>query len=137
VKAFVGRPPGITALSLFFAFGTTMSGLAALSLIPGSALEPIWRLNPRGHEGLRALGPLAIVLMASVSLVCLAAAFGLWLGRRWGWWMAIAILTINATGDLIEAMVTREWKTLIGPPIAGAIIYYLRTERVRHFFAGG
>ncbi len=40
------RPPGITALSFFFLFGTVMSGLASLTLLfPGSVLEPLWRLN--------------------------------------------------------------------------------------------
>jgi len=36
------RPIGIIALSLFFVFGSVMSGLAAVMLLsPGSVLEPL------------------------------------------------------------------------------------------------
>lgn len=134
MNAIVGRPKGIAALTLFFVFGTTMSGLAALSLIPGSPLEPIWRLNPRGHEGLRALGPLAIVLMASVSLACLTAAVGLWRGRRWGQRTAAIILSVNAIADAVNGTIAGDPRTLIGLPIAAAMLWYLYTPKVRGFF---
>jgi hypothetical protein len=42
------RPPGITALALFFVFGTVMSGLTAVMLsFPRSVIEPLW---PEGTE---------------------------------------------------------------------------------------
>ena len=135
MNALVERPPGITAMSLFFIFGTTMSGLAALSLIPGSALEPIWRLNPRGHEGLRSLGSLGIVLMATVSLACLTAAAGLWRGRRWGQRTAAIILSVNAIADAVNGIIAGDRRTLIGLPIAAAMLWYLYTRKVRGFFA--
>jgi hypothetical protein len=135
MNALVGRPAGITAMSLFFIFGTTMSGLAALSLIPGSVLEPIWRLNPRGHEGLRSLGSLGIVLMATVSLACLTAAAGLWRGRRWGQRTAAIILSVNAIADAVNGIIAGDRRTLIGLPIAAAMLWYLYTRKVRGFFA--
>jgi hypothetical protein len=134
----VARPTGITALSFFFLFGMTASGVAAISLaLPGSALEPIWRLNPRGHEGLVALGLAAVGLMAAVSLACLGATAGLWLGLRWGRGLAMTILIINATGDLLNGTLGHDPRTLIGLPVAGAMLYYLRTVRVRAFFDDG
>jgi hypothetical protein len=134
----LARPAGISVMSFFFVFGMTMSGLAALSLAwPGGALEPLWQLNPKGREGLGALGLPAVVLMATVSLACAGAAAGLWSGRRWGWWLAVTILVINATGDLLNAVIGSEPRTLIGLPIAAAMLYYLRTARARDFFAAG
>jgi hypothetical protein len=57
--------PGITLLSLFFLFGTVMSGLAAvMPSFPGSVLEPLWRLNPHAREGFAAMGGWAVLLMA-------------------------------------------------------------------------
>lgn len=132
----VARPPAITALSLFFLFGMTASGLAAISLaFPGGTLEPMWRINPRGHEGLVAFGLPGIGLMATVSLACLGAATGLWLGRRWGRGLAITILILNAAGDLLNGTLGHDPRTLIGLPIAGAMLFYLHTARVRSFFA--
>jgi len=135
VYPHIKRPPGISALSFFFGFGTMMSGLAALSLaFPGSAWQRMWSLNPRGHEGLAALGLIGIWLMTAVSVACLAAALGLWRGRPWGRQLAAIILVVNAAGDLLNAVLARDQRTLIGLPVAGAILYYLRTDRVRAFF---
>jgi hypothetical protein len=112
-------------------FGMFASGLAAISLaFPGGLLEPIWRLNPRGHEGLAALGPWAVSLMAVVCALCAYSAFGLWRGLRSGRTLAITMLAINAVGDVASA----DPRTLIGLPIAAALIFYLTTKRVRAFF---
>lgn len=125
-------------MSFFFVFGMAMSGLAALSLaFPGGVLEPMWRINPRGREGLGALGLPAVVLMATVSLACAGAAAGLWFGRLLGWWLAVTILVINATADLLNGVLGNDPRSLIGLPVAGAMLYYLRTARVRAFFVAG
>ena len=134
VDPHVKRPAGISALSFFLGFGTTMSALAAASLAFPSAWQRMWSLNPRGHEGLAALGLIGIGLMTAVSIACLAAALGLWHGRPWGRQLAAIILVVNAGGDLLNAMIARDPRTLIGLPVAGAILYYLRTDRVRAFF---
>lgn len=132
----LSRPAGISAMSFFFVFGMTMSGLAVISLAsPGGALEAMWQINPKGREGLVAMGLPAVVLMATVSLACAGAAAGLWFGRMWGWWLAVIILAINAAGDLLNAILGNDPRTLIGLPVAGAMLYYLRTARVRVFFA--
>lgn len=132
----VRRPPGISALSAFFVFGAAMSGSAAISLaFPGGVLEPMWRLNPRGRAGLGALGWPGILLMAVVAAACLAAAIGLWRGRRWGARLAAAILVVNCAGDLLNGLVGHDPRTLIGVPIVAALLFYLRTDRVREFFA--
>jgi hypothetical protein len=127
----VKRPAGVTALSFFFMFGMFASGLAAISLaFPGGLLEPIWRLNPRGHAGLAALGPWAVLLMAVVCALCAYSAFGLWRGLRSARTLAITMLAINAVSDVASA----DPRTLIGLPIAAALIFYLTTRRVRSFF---
>ena len=125
------RPAGVTALSFFFMFGMLASGLSAMSLaFPGGFLEPIWRVNPRGREGLGSLGPLAVLLMALVCGLCAYSAFGLWRGLRSGRTLAITMLAINAVGDVSSG----DRRTLIGLPIAAALILYLTTRRVRDFF---
>ena len=40
-------------------------------------MEALWHINPKGREGLGAMGLPAVVLMATVSLTCAGAAAGL------------------------------------------------------------
>jgi len=124
------RSAGITLLSLFFAFGALASGLTAVMLsFPGSVLEPLWRLNPRAHEGLAMVGWWAVPLMTAVCMACAAAALGMWLRTRWGFWTALAILAINLTGDTANALIARDYRSLIGLPVGGVMIAYLLRER--------
>jgi len=119
-------------VSLFFLFGAAMSGLTFLMLLfPGSPLDALWRLNPRAHQGLGALGRPTSVLMAATSLACLTAAVGLWHCVRWGLWTAVTILAINIVGDAGNTVVTGDKRALIGLPIGGLMIWYLVSQRGR------
>ena len=130
VGGHANRPVGIAGLSLFFLFGATMSALAVVMLlVPGSAIEPLWQLNPRAREGFANMGIWAILLMAVVSAACATAALGLWRCRVWGYWTALLILSINLIGDTANALVTRDWRTLIGLPIGSAMLVYLMAKR--------
>jgi uncharacterized membrane protein (DUF2068 family) len=107
-----------------------MSGLAAVTLLfPGSVLEPLWRLNPRARDGFAAMGSWAVLLMVLVCVACGMAALGLQRCKRWGYWMALFILTINLAGDTANAVIAHDWRTLMGLPIGGAMIVYLLTKR--------
>jgi hypothetical protein len=124
------RPVGITLISLFFGFGTLASGLAAVMLImPGTPIDVLWRLNPHAHEGFVAMGRWSAVLMLTVCLACGFAARGLWRCRRWGYWMATGILTINLIGDTTNAFLLGDWRMLVGLPVAVLMIFYLMKNR--------
>ena len=120
------------AIACLFGFGTVASAFAIITLLfPGTILDRAWAVNPEGHEGLTRLGPLAVALMALVCAACTIIAFGLWKGRPWGRALAIAGLSINLISDVATALIRRDPVTLIGIPIAGAIIFYLvRTREV-------
>jgi len=64
-------------------------------LFPGSFLDSLSRVNPRAHEGFAVLELWAVLLMVVVALVRATAAFGLWHCARWGYIMALAILSVN------------------------------------------
>lgn len=130
------RPAGIAALSIFFAFGTTMSGLAVISLaFPGDPLESMWRINPEGRAGLGSLGMSGVALMAVVSAACFLTAAGLWCGKEWGRRLAIAILVVNTIADVSNGVLAGDLRTLVGVPVAGTMLYYhFRSERGRAFF---
>jgi hypothetical protein len=126
------RPAGVTALCLFFAFGVCACVSAgALLLFPGSALDAVWRINPRGHAGFLRMGPWAVLLLAAVAFTCAVAAIGLRRNTAWGHRVALGILAVNLAGDLANAL-GGDARSLIGVPIALALIVYLwRRLRLR------
>ena len=129
------RPTGIVALTLLFLVGTVASFISFIALaFPGSFLEPLWRLNPRAHEGFATMGWWAIVLMSLVCVACALTAVGLWRGTRWGYWLAVVMLAVNLLGDIANVVVGTERKALIGVPIVVVILIYLASRRVRNFF---
>src|SRR5437667_9551541 len=131
------RPVGITALSLFFLFGAIASFVSFISLLfPGSFLDPVWRLNPRAREGLGGMGVWAVILMGAVCVACALAAVGLWRGARWGYWLAVSLLSINLLGDVLNVFLGMEPRAVIGIPIALAILAFLMSRRVRGVFVG-
>jgi hypothetical protein len=125
------RPAGIALLSFFFVFGALASGLAAfMLLLPGTPLDGLWHLNPHARDIFAAMGLWAVFLMSMVCVACAGAALGLWQCQPWGYWTAISILGINVLGDTFNAFFLREWRTLIGLPIAGLMILYLFRNRM-------
>ena len=98
-------------------------------LFPGSLLQPLWRLNPSAQQGFTRLGPWAILLMVIVGAACAVAAAGLWRCTRLGYRTAVVILSLNIIGDLMNALIIRDWRPLVGLPVGGAMIWYLVRNR--------
>jgi len=131
------RPPGVAALAVFFGFGTAMSAVAAISLlVPGSFLEPMWRLNPHAKTAFAGMGIGAPLLLLAVCASCALACVGLWRGKRWGYWTAVAVLGFNLAGDLVNTIAGTEPRAAVGIPITAALLGYLTTRRVRAFLVG-
>jgi hypothetical protein len=119
-------PVGMKLLALFFAFGTCMCALTIVLLIfPGTILDSLWRLNPEAQAAFQSIGWLSILLMATVGTACGLAAIGLARNTTWGCWLGILVLTVNLVGDLTNALLRHDLRTLIGVPIAGAMMVYL------------
>jgi hypothetical protein len=97
------RPWGITAIGIFFVFGASMAACAAITLLkPGTALDGLWVLNPKGYAQLASLGQIAGLGFVVLSGLLCAASVG-WLRRRyWGWVLGTTIIAISAAGDLIN-----------------------------------
>ena len=110
----------------FFGFGATMCALTiGLLLFPGTTFDSVWRLNPEAHSAFQSISNWAVVLMTIVGAACVLAAVVLWRGTGWGIRLALVILSFNVLGDLINTTARRDYRALIGLPIAGAMIWYL------------
>ncbi len=112
-----------------------ISFVSAVSLLlPGSFLEPMWRLNPRAHQAFGSIGPAAIVLLACVSLACGATASGLWCGKLWGYRLSLVLLAVNLLGDIYNTVSGTEPRAVIGIPIVILILILITTAKTRAFF---
>jgi hypothetical protein len=121
----------VTALIFLFAFGVLASGLALVTLAaPGGPLDTIWRINPRGHEGLLRMGAAACPLLVAVCLACAATAFGLLTRKTWGYRAAVFMLLVNLAG----ALTGNESRAIIGVPVVVLVLWYLSTPAVRLYF---
>lgn len=125
-------PLGIKLLAGFFAFGACVCLLTiVLLLFPGSALDPIWELNPEAHAAFQSIGKMSILLMSIVGAACAFAALGLARRVEWGRRLALIILAVNIVGDSVNALVRHDLRTLIGLPIGGVMIAYLWKGRIK------
>src|SRR5262245_53808118 len=132
------RPLGIAALSVFSFVGAVLAGIAAVSLaFPRGPLEPMWQLNPRGHQGLARMHGWAALLLAAVSGACGITGIGLWRQRRWGYALAVVGLLIQLVGDILNVVSGTEPRAIIGIPIVVALLVYLSRSHVRGSFVGG
>ena len=129
------RPRGIALLSVFFGAGAIISAIAAISLlVPGGALEFLWRLNPRAQAALTDVGAWAAVLLGVVSVACASTAIGLWRLRSWGRRLALGMFIVNGIGDVLNATIGADPRSLIGIPIVLGLVIYLARPGVRAAF---
>lgn len=129
------RPAGVTALGLFFIFGTLVSGLSAISLITHAAvLEPMWQFKPAAHESFSQMGPWAPILLAAVCLACASAAWGFFTGNKWGYRLGVGILLLNLAGDILNSLIGGEPGAWVGIPIVALLLWYLSSHKVKAFF---
>lgn len=121
---------GTGLLVAFFWFGTAMCALTLFLLVfPGTPVDAVWRVKPSARGELAHFGGLAVPVMALVGAACAAAAIGLAQGAGWGRRIAIVVLSVNVAGDLANAVLRSDWRTLIGLPIGGLMILYLVRSR--------
>ena len=130
------RPLGVTLLCVFFAASTLMAATASAALlVPGTNLDIMWKVNPGARDGFVVIGPPAVMLLQIVAAACALSAVGLWKGARWGYLIALAVLCINWLGDLAHIVLGGDLRTAVGLPIAGGMILYLASGRVRRLFS--
>jgi uncharacterized membrane protein (DUF2068 family) len=72
--------------------------------------------------------------MIAVCIACIFTTIGLWVGRRWGYWLTVVMLVVNLCGDVVNVITGTELRAIIGIPIVGVILAYLLRKRTRYHF---
>jgi hypothetical protein len=131
-----GKPPGFAAIGIFLFFGAAMAGLAATTLLwPGTSLDRAWILNPTAYKQLSPLGNKVGILFLLLAVLLVLSGVGWFRRRLWGWRLAVAIIATQVLGDITN-LVRGDWlHGGIGVIIAGPLLLYLLTPRVRVAFS--
>jgi hypothetical protein len=113
------RPAGITALSIFFGFGSFVSAvMALLILFPGSITESTKSASPL-------LILFSLLLSIAACIACIVASVGLWRCASWGLWTALVILSANILSQLSDLVTVHQVRSLIAILLSGVMIWYL------------
>ena len=125
-------PTPLRAVGVSLVFGATMAALAALTLFwRGTLLDWAWTLNPLAYAQFstqpRRFGSMFVLL--SFTLTC--AAVGWFRLRRWGWILAVTIISIQLAGDFVNLLRADLPRGITGFLIAGGLLVYLLRPRVR------
>jgi hypothetical protein len=127
------RPAFVTMIVVFLALAAILSLAVGGALVaPHSPLSMMWRMNPHAQLGFAALGALGVALMIALAALASLVALGLWVGTRWGWWLAVIGLVLNAIGDLVHTL-TLEPRAAIGIPVVAAVLLLLTRTNVRRW----
>lgn len=113
-----------------------MALLAGTSLAwKGTALDPIWRLNPPAYQRLAPFGKLVGILFLMLSALLAIAAVGWFRRRLWAWWLTVAIIATQVLGDAINLLLGHILEGVTGVLIAGALLLYLLRSSTRSAFS--
>jgi hypothetical protein len=131
-----GKPPGFAAIGVFLFFGATMgSPAAATLLLPGTPLDRVWSLNPTAYQQLAPLGGKVGIPFLLLAAALVTSGVGWFRRRVWGWRLAVVIIGTQVLGDLIN-LVRGDWlRGGTGAVIAGALLLYLLSARIRDVFS--
>jgi hypothetical protein len=129
------EPRGMTAIGIFLFFGALMAFFAGTTLVwRGTFLDRLWELNPRAYAQLGPLGKMVGVPFLFLGYALATAGVGWFKRQLGGWQLAVLIISVQAAGDLINAIRGRFFEGLIGVTIAGALLFYLLRPSVRAAF---
>ena len=130
------RPWGVFLIAIFFAIATCILVGAGMALLfPGSIMEAVWKTYPARRVLLMPyrewLGPGFLTL----AIAMVSASIGCFRQRKWGWWLAVSIFTVNGLSDAGQIVLGHNVEGGIGVAAAGAILFYLSRPKVRAAFA--
>jgi hypothetical protein len=119
--------PFVTALIILQLWGAARAIAASVVMIQASASDYV-RSLPNAHSmTLRLIG--SSVLMASVALLWVLAAIGLWKIRSWAWWLALALNGLAAITGIVIQFVKLDPSIIDLAAIAAVFLLLIRPVR--------
>lgn len=136
------RPTGVAVLAILAALGGILCliGAAVLGILAGAMAEFIESLMADYGFGIMpGIGEFAAAIVMAIAVVAaifgilyLIAAYGLWIGAGWAWWLTIILSILGIIGGLLTLPLG-----IISVVIEALIIYYFTRPHVKAFFGMG
>ena len=133
------RPTGVSILAILAALGGILCLIGALVLgILATAMEEFIEsaIEEQGVTVLPGAGEFVSAIVLAIAAVAaifgifyLIAAYGLWIGASWAWWLTIILSVIGIILGIISLP-----PGIIGIIIDIIIIYYFTRPHVKEFF---
>lgn len=112
-----------------------MAALAGITLAwRGTVLDGVWVLNKGAYRQLSPAGRPVGALFFLLSAILATAAMGWFKRRVWGWGLAVAIISLQVTGDFVNLIGGDFLRGAAGVTIAGPLLLYLLQPKVRATF---
>ena len=129
------RPSAVNVIAIFLFSATTIALVVGISLLLSNLLmDRLWQLNKPGEAAFRAMGRFSGVPLLLLGVGTFAAALGLLRGKRWAWWFALLLFTVNGIGDVVSFIVTGDWpRSASGVVISCAFVWALSRKQVRRY----
>jgi len=130
------RPRAIPIVATFLLAATGVAAIVGVSLLfPNRLLDRLWELNKPAEAAFHTHESVSGIFLLLLAVSMFASGVALLHRRRWAWWFAMVLFTINAAGDVVSFAVTGDWlRSASGVMICSAFLYYLSRRRVRRYF---
>jgi hypothetical protein len=130
------RPAEVIVIAVLMFAATVIALVVSFSLLfPGTSIDRMWDLNPAAHAAFAMQARYAATILLLAGGLAAAAGAGLLRGRLWAWLLSIALFGVNALGDGLSLLLTRDWpRGLAGVLVDALLLFLLLRAKVRAFF---
>jgi hypothetical protein len=130
------RPITIPVVAAFLFVATGIAVMVGTSLLFQNALlDRLWELNQPAEAVFRRHAKIFGLLLLLLSVGTLFTGVGMIRRRRWAWWFAVVLFTLNGAGDLVNLGITGDWlRSASGVFICSAFLCALVHAPVRRHF---
>jgi hypothetical protein len=128
VKFFKDAAPEV--FGAFFTLAALVAGVGAITLVvPDGPLEFVWVAKQNEFAELLAHRAISVPGFLLLFIACTAAAIGCLLRYRWGWWLALTLISINLLASVIRLADEPSIGLALGAVIAALLVTWLVTSR--------
>jgi hypothetical protein len=130
------RPWAVILVAVLEFLAAAIAWAVSFSLfVPGTKIDRMWELNIPVHEAFATQARPVATLLLLVGALAAAAAVGLLTQRVWAWLLSLAIFGINAFGDLISMLITRDMVHGLSAILIDCVLLFLLLRAgVRAYF---
>jgi hypothetical protein len=130
------RPLGIAVLAVLDGIGGVLALIlgAFIAIFGGYIVRTVTGGSlPGSLSYLPGLISLASILVIPIGILGIVEAYGLWKGKRWGWWLVTILLSIGLVFGLIS-LVFGYISSIVSVIIDAIIVYYMIQKSTKAYF---